>query len=450
MASEYLKIVRQSDHDTLCEGLRLAASRNPSAFLLPLWAGLADGTYPFEAFASAVRARRVLSYLTIDTTGACDLKCVGMCYYNPAISLNRRTVDEAALVGAIHEAARDLDMRVLAFAGKEPFLNAERLFRLISEAAQVPDRSFLIGIVSNGRHVAKHAEALLRANDARQLDYIDISIDTADPQEHDLFRGVTGTHDRATAAVRWLNRELSDVRTSVVSVLRGRNAQGLLDLPKQFAGVNTHYQIQPIQPPPGSPLLPLSSDYIVQFLGQLHDNLAGPLAGSGIHVSIELLGIYLLEAVRAGFFKWSELQEDTNCNLYVERTIAGNTLVITCELFPLQAWRLARITYTGAYLAHMHFLQAPDPDQFAVGYVGREPLGVLFDRAMADSSHFGQIVSTRRDHDCSGRPCWGNCFGGWNGAENAFVENHRKPSEQPRLCTKTAEDFVRLEGSACI
>lgn len=450
MASEFLRIVRQSDHETLCEGLRYAASRNPSAFLLPFWASLADGTCQFEDFAAAARARRGLSYLTIDTTGACDLKCAGMCYYNPAISLSRRSVDEPALVGAIHEAARDLDLRVLAFAGKEPFLNASRLFRLIAEAAQIPDRPFLIGIVSNGRHVATHAEALLQANDARQLDYIDISIDTADPLEHDLIRGVAGTHDRATAAVRWLNRELSNVRTSVVSVLRGHNAQGLLDLPRQLAGVNTHYQIQPIQPPPGSPLPPLGPEDIVRFLGQLHDSLAGPLAGSGIHVSIELLGIYLLEAVRAGFFKWSELQEDTNCNLYVERTIAGNTLVITCELFPLQAWRLARITYTGAYLAHMHFLQASDPDQFAVGYVDREPLGTLFDRAMADSSHFGQIVRSRRGHDCSGRPCWANCFGGWNGAENAFLENHRKPSEQPRLCTKTAEDFVRLEGSARI
>lgn len=450
MAPESLRILPQSNHETLSEGLRHAASRNPSAFLLPFWASLTDGTCRFEDFAAAVRARRTLSYLTIDTTGACDLKCAGMCYYNPAISLGRPAVGEAALVGAIQEAARNLDLRVLAFAGKEPFLNASRLFRLMAEAAQIPDRAFLVGIVSNGRHVAAHADALLRANDAGQLDYIDISIDSADPSEHDLIRGVSGTHDRATATVRWLNRELPNVTTSVVSVLRGHNAPGLLDLPNHFAGVNTHYQIQPIQPPPGSPLLPLSPDYIVQFLGQLHDSLAGPLAGRGIHVSIELLGIYLLEAVRAGFFKWSELQEDTNCTVYAERKIGGNTLVITCELFPLQAWRLARITYTGAYLAHMHFLQASDPDQFAVGFVDREPLGTLFDRAMADSSHFDQIIKTRRGHDCTERPCWGNCFGGWNGAENAFLENGRKPCEQPRLCIKTAEDFVRLEGSTHI
>lgn len=448
MAPESLRVLRQSDSDGLREGLRQAAIRNPSAFVLPYWAGLADGTFQFEDFVAATRARRSLSYLTIDTTGACDLKCAGMCYYNPAIPLNRGTVAEPALLEVIQEAARDLDMRVLAFAGKEPFLNAKRLFRLIAEAAQVPDRPFLIGIVSNGRHVAKHADALLRANDARQIDYIDISIDTADPHEHDLIRGVRGTHDRATTAVRWLNREMSNVRTSVVSVLRGHNDQGVLDLPKEFDGINTHYQIQPIQPPPGSPLPPLQVEYIVQFLGQLCENLAGPLANSGIHVSIELSGIYLLEVVTAGFFKWSELQEDTNCTVYAERTIGRNTLVMTCEVFPLQAWRLARITYTGAYLAHMHFLQSPDPDKFAVGFVDREPLGVLFDRAMAESSHFGHIARSREKHECSARPCWANCFGGWNGAENAFLENHQKLSAQPRLCTKAAEDFIRLEGSA--
>ena len=450
MTPEPLRLVRQSDHESLCEGLRQAVTKSPTAFLLPFWANLADGACGFEDFAAAVQARRGLSYLTIDTTGACDLKCAGMCYYNPAISIRRRPVDEPALVGAIQEAARDLDLRVLAFAGKEPFLNASRLFSLMAEAARIPDRSFLIGIVSNGRHVAAHADALIHAAAARQLDYIDISIDTADRSEHDLIRGVSGTYDRAAAAVRWLNQELPNVTTSVVSVLRGHNAHGLLELPKEFAGVNTNYQIQPIQPPPGSSLPPLTSGYIVQFLDQLHESLAGPLAGCGIRVSIELLGVYLLEVVHAGFFKWSELKEDTNCTVYVERTIGGNTLVLTCEVFPLQAWRLARITYTGAYLAHMHFLQSPDPDHFAVGNVDREPLGALFDRAMSDSSYFGQVVATRRGHDCAGRPCWRNCFGGWNGAENVFLEKHRKPSEQPRLCTKTAEDLVRLKGSTRI
>jgi hypothetical protein len=54
------------------EGLSRAAATDPAAFLLPLWAGLVQGTATFADFLAAVRARRRLTYLTIDTTGACD------------------------------------------------------------------------------------------------------------------------------------------------------------------------------------------------------------------------------------------------------------------------------------------------------------------------------------------------------------------------------------------
>lgn len=433
---------------TIADGLSCAVAASPDAFLLPFWASLAAGTATFEDFGRCVRARRRLTYLTIDTTGACDLECTGMCYYNPRIPLRRPLVPEWALVGAIQQAAAELSLDVLAFAGKEPFLNHVRLFSLMKAAGAVQDRRFSIGIVTNGRHIARHTDALTAASRDDNLDYIDVSIDTADAAEHDAFRGLDGTHDRAITAVLWLNRELPTIRTTVVSVLRWNNSQGILDLVRQLSGKNTYYQIQPIQPPPYSPIPPLPTGHITRFLSDLEQTLSGPLAGAQINVSIELLGIYLLEAVQAGFFSWADLREDVNATLYVERRISGNTLVITCELFPLQAWRLARITYTGAYLAHMHFLQAPDPDEYAVGNVGSESITTLFDRAMHPSSHFEEILRSRNSHECSGRPCWLNCFGGWNGAENAFLENRRKLSEQPRLCTKVSEDFVRLEALA--
>jgi hypothetical protein len=428
------------------EGLSRASAANPDSFLLPYWAALVDGTATFEDFLPLVCTRRRLTYLTIDTTGACDLKCTGMCYYNPDIPLRRPLVAETALVEAIRESARDLSLAVLAFAGKEPFLNHVRLFSLLKEAGSIPDREFIIGIVTNGRHIARHADKLSTASQEGCLDYVDVSIDTANAAEHDLFRGLDGTHNRAMSAVRWLNSELKEVRSTVVSVLREDNHQGILDLIRDLAAVNTYYQIQPIQPPPYSTIQPLSFDYIIRFLNTLVETLAGPMAGAKVHVSIELLGIYLLEAFQAGFFDWSDLREDSNATIYVEKTLGGNTFVITFELFPLQAWRLARITYTGAYLAHMHFLQSPDPDQYAVGFLGQQSITSLFDRAVEHSSHFDQVVQSRTNHDCAGRPCWPNCFGGWNGAENAFLEKGRKLSDQPRLCTKKREDLILLEA----
>jgi len=431
---------------TIREGLSRASAANPGSFLLSFWASLVAGTATFEDFLSMARTRHRLTYLTIDTTGVCDLKCTGMCYYNPDISLKRPFVPESALVEAIDQASSELSIRVLAFAGKEPFLNHLRLFSLMKHAGSLPDRKFLIGIVTNGRHISKHAERLSTAAAEGCLDYIDVSIDTADAAKHDAFRGLDGTHERAVKAVRWLNRELSRVRTTVVSVLRQDNHQGILDLLQTLAGVNSYYQIQPIQPPPYSTIPPLRPDYIINFLHALCELLSGPLAEAEINVSIELLGVYLLEAVQAGFFNWSDLREDDNATLYIEKPLGKNTLLITCELFPLQAWRLARITYTGAYLAHMHFLQAPDPDEYAVGFLGQESISTLFDRAIERSSRFGEVVLSRSTHDCIGRPCWANCFGVWNGAENAFLEKGRKLTDQSRLCTKEMGDFIRLEA----
>jgi hypothetical protein len=96
----------------------------------------------------------------------------------------------------------------------------------------------------------------------------------------------------------------------------------------------------------------------------------------------------------------------------------------------------------------MHFLRSLELDQYAVGFLGQQLIAALFDRAMEHSSHFGQVVQSRSTHDCMGRPCWPNCFGGWNGAENAFLEKGRKLSDQPRLCTKMREDLILLETEA--
>ena len=429
--------------EELLAGLESAA-RDPDSFLLSYWYKLAAGTTSFVDFLNAVHSQKQLTYLTIDTTGACDLKCSGMCYYNPDISLGRNPVEESLLRQAIRQAADELSLRVLTFAGKEPFLNAPRLFNLAKFAGSIPSRNFLIGTVTNGRHIARYKRELVELAGLSSLDYVDISIDNADPVEHDRLRGVEGTHKLAIEAVHWLNRELPEIRTTVPSVLRSDNAVGILRLIALLAPVNHHFQIQPIQPPPGSQFPPLSAENILEFLADLIVVLEGPLQGAGIEVSVELLGIYLLEAVQNGVFTWSDIQEDENHVLFVERNVGGNSLVITCEIFPLQAWRLARIMYNGTYLAHMHFLQSKNPEAYSVGSIQERSIVELFDMATMRNSHFFQVTESRQDHDCRCRPCWKNCFGGWNGAENAFLEKSRKLTDQPRLCIKGEAEFAKL------
>lgn len=431
---------------SLQEGLSAASAAQPDSFLLKYWASVVTGTKTFEEFASEVRKKRQLTYLTIDTTGACDLTCSEMCYYNPDISLKKHFVSESALTDAIRDAADQLSMHLLAFAGKEPFLNPDRLFKLLRFAGSIPHRDFLVGVVTNGRHIARNASRIREMASAGWLDYVDVSIDSAESEQHDLFRGAAGTHQLAVDAVHWLNDEAKNVRTTVVSVLRWENQDSILRLIQSLSLTNHNFQIQPIQPPPYSSIPPLTAAHVVDFLSLLIGTLAGPLAGAGITVSIELLGVYLLEAVQAGLFCWADIREDENNTLYVEQSIGGNSFVMTCEVFPLQAWRLARITYNGAYLPHMQFLQSANPDDFAVGSLEEDPITTLFDRSIGPGSHFERVIRSREGHDCAIRPCWWNCFGGWNGAENAFLEKRRKLSDQPRLCTKTVDDFTRLEG----
>jgi hypothetical protein len=71
----------------------------------------------------------------------------------------------------------------------------------------------------------------------------------------------------------------------------------------------------------------------------------------------------------------------------------------------------------------MHFLQDSNPRRLATGSLRELGIVELFERATGAGSYFDQIITSRAQHDCIRRPCWGNCFGLWNGAENSFVNN---------------------------
>ena len=427
----------------VAEGLSLAASSQPHAPVLQAWSALANGQVTFTEFGKWVERRDELTFLTIDTTGVCDLLCSGMCYYHPEIDRRKGFAPEDSLKRAIQDSVERLRLKSLVFAGKEPFLNPRRLFNLLDFVDPRSKRNFQTGIVTNGRHIRRFWAELESIVAADRLDFIDVSIDSGYAAQHDEIRGVEGTFERAFAATQQIASRFPDLRLTIPSVLRHDNVEGILELIRLASEHASNFQVQPIQPPPYSSIRPLSADFVVDFLHKVTGFLRNELRGRNIEVSVELLGIYLMEVAQAGFFSWSDLREDEHGTVYAESVIDGNRLVLTCDCLPLQAWRLARITYEGAYLAHMHFLQTTDRSSFLVGYVQDEPITQLFKRALAQGSHFQNIVDSRAGHDCRSRPCWNNCFGGWNGAENAFLTG-LPLNRQPQLCTKTETDFERL------
>src|SRR5260221_3364761 len=101
----------------------------------PLGAAVSDYTPNVAGFATVSFADYFgelteaddLACLTLDTAGACDLKCEGMWYHHPSIRVTDREVSMRPLTRAIEDAWRTLAMKTLVVSGNEPFLNPRRL-----------------------------------------------------------------------------------------------------------------------------------------------------------------------------------------------------------------------------------------------------------------------------------------------------------------------------------
>ena len=135
---------------------------HPSTSSLRTWSDLATGRLSFAAYFERLANVDDLTCLTIDTTGACDLTCKGMCYYHPSIRITDREVPLHSATRAIEDAWKTLGMKTLVIAGKEPFLNPRRLFDLLEFAGRLPGRDFATHIVTNGRHIERNWDRLAR------------------------------------------------------------------------------------------------------------------------------------------------------------------------------------------------------------------------------------------------------------------------------------------------
>lgn len=293
------------------KGLKQACACNPGVNILPLWRDLLSGQLDFRGVLDHFSCGPRLTYLTVDTTGVCDLTCPGMCYYHPDISLRRTPVAEEALQAAIAAAYTELGMTTLVFAGKEPLQNASRLSRLARFAGELAGRDISTGLVTNGRGIAKHWSELAALAHNGSLTFLDISIDSGIAAQHDAIRGVPGTFEKAFAALERCVGEWPQVRVGTASVLREDNAEGIRELLRRAVPFNRHFFVTPVQPPPFTATPALRWTHIRDFLRALLHLLETDLCGAGLEVMISLLGLYLWDAEAEGFFQWDELREDT-------------------------------------------------------------------------------------------------------------------------------------------
>jgi hypothetical protein len=425
----------KGEHFAILTGLQEALRWQPEAPMLESWLGLAAGTLTLEDFYRRILAKPQLTYLTVDVTGICDLTCPGACYYHPEIDPRKPMVSEDILKKAILEAEDTLGLQTLVLAGKEPFLNPKRLFSLLSFCGTIPNRRFSVGVITNGRHIARRWTEVKAMADTGSLDFLDISIDSGDSAQHDAIRGRIGTWDLAISALREASTHLPSVRVGISSVLREDNADGILKLLAIAAPYTSHFFIVPIQPPPFSSIRPLEVEKVMTFLQRLNASLRTLKQDKGLEITVSLPGLYVLEAVQAGLFEWQDLVESHHGMIYARTQIHNHTVLYACSIMPEQACRIARITYDGAYLGHLHFLQSRTPEAYAVGFLQQESILALYEKSISPGSRFHQLLLSRQRHECRDRPCWSNCFGGWTVADNAFLTQYPLESK-PLLCPK--------------
>ncbi len=125
-------------------------------------------------------------------TKACNLSCQH-CYMDASEKArDEMTLDES--VSLVDELA-DLQIPILIFTGGEPLLS-RNFYALAFHAREVGLRTV---ISTNGTLITPVVARLLAE---AKIQYVGVSLDSADPKKHDIFRGVAGAHARALEGLK--------------------------------------------------------------------------------------------------------------------------------------------------------------------------------------------------------------------------------------------------------
>ena len=125
-------------------------------------------------------------------TNICNLKCKH-CYQ----SAGKRLPDELSLekrLDVIDQLASE-DVFSVAFSGGEPLMDKD-IWRVIERAKK---NYMYVSVATNGTLITP--QIAKRMSDVG-VDYVEISVDSADPEKHDRFRGVPGAWERTIAGIK--------------------------------------------------------------------------------------------------------------------------------------------------------------------------------------------------------------------------------------------------------
>jgi len=152
-------------------------------------------------------------------TNMCNLRCAH-CYQRADRPLpNELTLEEKLkLVDQLDEAG----VAAVALSGGEPTVHPH-FFRVVEELSS---RFIYVAVATNGWTFAekKFVERAKRAG----VRYAEISLDSADPEKHDRFRGVRGSWERAVRALK--NSSEAGLNTAMATTVTRMNVDEVDDL----------------------------------------------------------------------------------------------------------------------------------------------------------------------------------------------------------------------------
>ena len=156
----------------------------------PAGPGKAAGTIPAPDLPEGVPP---LTTFYLYLTASCNLRC-RHCWIAPAFTggkaVKGTTIDLPALEAAVAE-AKTLGLASAKLTGGEPMLHPQFLAIVDMLTAE----GIYLNMETNGTLLTRKMAHHLK--EKTSVGFISVSIDSPDPEEHDAFRGVKGSFDRA-------------------------------------------------------------------------------------------------------------------------------------------------------------------------------------------------------------------------------------------------------------
>ncbi|MHC4444788.1 MAG: radical SAM protein [Planctomycetota bacterium] len=169
-----------------------------------------------------------------ETTAGCNLECVHCRRLEVSQELTKNdlsTEKGKQLIDQIVEIGRP----VLVFSGGEPLMRPD-IFELAKHAKAA---GLTIALATNGTLID---DAMAAKIAAAQFDRVSVSLDGADSETHDIFRGLAGSFDQAVKGMRLLHSANVPVQVNCTIARHNQDQiEDLLKLAEGIGAVAVHY-----------------------------------------------------------------------------------------------------------------------------------------------------------------------------------------------------------------